>query len=88
MTTTAAGLGYDPDKFTRDAELSEDPPGYRPPMPAYLRDRIDAKLARETHRREAPAGCRCVDCIGLEGVKADFQARQDAERARRGEAPF
>jgi hypothetical protein len=57
-------------------------------MPDYIRRRVELRQQREAHRREAPPGCRCIDCIGVEGIERQLAAKLAAQAARTGEAPF
>jgi hypothetical protein len=54
----------------------------------YQIRRLERERQRRDHLKDAPKGCRCVDCVGVEGVAAAFQAIKAAEIRRTGPAPF
>jgi len=50
--------------------------------------RLERERQRRDHLKDAPKGCRCVDCVGVEGVADAFAAIKAAEIRRTGPAPF
>jgi len=54
----------------------------------YQIRRLERERQRRDHLKDAPKGCRCVDCVGVDGVAAAFQAIKAAEIRRTGPAPF
>ena len=57
-------------------------------MRGYQIRRLERERQRRDHLKDAPKGCRCVDCVGVDGVAAAFAAIKAAEIRRTGPAPF
>jgi hypothetical protein len=58
------------------------------PVRDYQIRRLERERQRRDHLADPPKGCRCVDCVGVEGVAAVFQQIKAAEIRRTGPAPF
>lgn len=51
-------------------------------------DRIEVERQRKAHLAEHVAGCGCLWCVGVAGLRAELEARRKAEAERNGEPPF